>query len=184
MFRYPTRVLFVNDVQYIETIPDTLYRSKGGQIILMKSRGKNSKGAIKGKRFMAYVLSPEGKYKKMRGVKGTVRYFETPFDAAVEAATFHRQTRESWLKTAAIANVEELALEASRLRLAIEQARRELSDLQGELGSAQRLRVQKTSTVDSDVDPSSAAMRLSGIACLPEYLKRAAAKVVTSRSYH
>lgn len=169
MFNQLLRIMQIDDLRYVETIPDTLYRSVGKQIIIVRSRGKRSKGAIRGKRFLAYVLDVTGKYRKMTGSKGTVRYFDTPVDAAVAAATFHASLHVSVLQTDAFGALTELALKKRSLEREIEQAQQKLAHLSESIGQVPRTLIEERSP------PS---LREAGIANLPSFMRRAASCAV------
>jgi hypothetical protein len=175
MFNTITRIMNVDGIRYVETIPDTMYRSQRDQIIVVRSRGKGSKGAIKGSRFYAFVLTPEGVYRKMRGAKGTIRYFVLPSDAASEAAIFHKDVWVTWLKTQSLDDLMEMTLVKRQLILDIERARRTLGDLSAKISGATG---SKDAAVAGDM-PSA----VPGIANLPSYLRRSASLVV-SRHVH
>lgn len=116
MFNSPTRIMNVDGIRWVETIPDTMYRSPRNLMIIARSRGPKAQGAIKGSRFFAFVIQPNGKHRKMRGSKGSVRYFTTPVQAASEAAKYLVRIQKEWLATKLVNEIEELTLKARSLR--------------------------------------------------------------------
>jgi intein/homing endonuclease len=174
MFRQVVRIMNVDGVRWIETIPDTMYRSPNSHMILCRSRGKGSRGSIKGSRFFAFTITPNGKYRKMRGSKGSIRYFTTPTQAASEAAKHLVRTQKEWLATKLVNEIEELTLKARDLRNEVahlEEARSRVKDTerrpstQAEVGKPNR---------------ATALSRRSHTAGLPGFLARSAEIVMRS----
>lgn len=165
MFTRITRILSVDGVQWVETVPDTIYRSGYGHIIC-RSRGKND-GRITGSRFIVYINGTDGRKRKLVSEKGGVRYFPTPARAAEEASNIHRQMVLTWNKTKLVDELMALQMkveeERALLHRVIEERSKQSSALGNLLSGIARL-VQRKST------PLSAET----LDQLPGYLRRGA----------
>ena len=171
MFTQPARIMDINDVRYVETIPNTMYRSKGDQIIILRSRGKDNKGAIKGTRYYAFVHMPNGMYRKMRSDKGTIRYFSSPEQAASAAAVVHKEARVMWLKTQDYDALVDLAVKRHLLMREVDKLRTTLETLRADVTKAAG---RKTAS-----RRASTLCATTPFADLPVFMRQSAARIVS-----
>lgn len=174
MFRQVVRIMNVDGVRWVETIPDTMYRSPNNHMILCRTKGAGSRGTIRGSRFFAFVITPNGKYRKMRGSKGSIRYFTTPVQAASEAAKYLVRIQKEWMATKLVNEIEELTLKARDLR-------NEIARLEEARNRAKDTNRQRSSQADVG-KPSrmTAPFGQSPTAGLPGFLARSAEIVMRS----
>jgi len=168
MFVKLLRIMNVDGIKWIETIPDTMYRSPRSHMIICRTRGRHSKGKIMGSRFYCWLMMPNGKYRKLKGEKDTIRYFNTPLSAASEAAKALLKIQQDWVRTQLVDEVTALTLEAKSLR-------EEIDALKGIRNRLNEGRVKPTEQIaKAEKVVARTIESFSGLKGLPTWLKRSA----------
>jgi len=173
MFNTVLRIMNVDGVQWVETIPDTMYRSPSSRMIIVRTRGRKHGGRIVGSRFYCFILGTDGKHRKMRGKKGTIRYFNSPLDAAAEAALFYLKQEEDWAKRRLLSEIDELAVKARSLREEIAQLTKDRDALISGAGTES---TSPKKDEGSEVHPTKVD---TPFAELPAFLRRGASAIVS-----